>query len=247
MPVHDWTRVSAGTFYDFHCSWIPEIKNRLNQGILPSDYYAQVEQVAGEKTSDVWTLRSGPPPGSPDPETTGGTVVTEVPPRVRFTASLEMDLYAARARHVAIRHSSGDQIVALIEVVSPGNKASRYAFQTFVDKAVAALAQGYHLLLIDLFPPGPRDPQGIHGAVWSALGDDSYVAPPDRPLTLVAYAASLTKTAYIEPLAVGDRLTTMPLFLTASTYVTVPLEESYQATYGGVPRRWRQVLEGTRS
>src|SRR5262249_35086165 len=130
MPVHDWTRVSAGTFHDFHCSWIPEIKNRLNQGILPSDYYAQVEQVAGEMTADVWTLRSGPPPGS-------------------------MALYAARARHIAIRHSSGDHIVALIEVVSPGNKASRYAFQTFVDKAVAALSQGYHLLLIDLFPPGP--------------------------------------------------------------------------------------------
>jgi hypothetical protein len=37
----------------------------------------------------------------------------------------------------------------------------------------------------------------------------------------------------------------MPLFLTASTYVTVPLEESYQAAYSGVPRRWRQVLEGT--
>jgi hypothetical protein len=245
MPVHDWTRVSAGTFHDFHCSWIPEIKNRLNQGILPSDYYAQVEQVAGEMAADVLTLRSGPPPESPDPDTTGGAVVTAVPPRVRFTASLEMDLYVARARQVVIRHSSGDQIVALIEVMSPGNKASRYAFQTFVDKAVAALSQGYHLLLIDLFPPGPRDPQGMHGAVWSALGDDSYLAPPDKPLTLAAYAAGLTKTAYIEPLAVGDPLTPMPLFLTGSTYVAVPLEESYQAAYGGVPRRWRQVLEET--
>jgi hypothetical protein len=245
MPVHDWTRVSAGTFHDFHCSWIPEIKNRLNKGILPSDYYAQVEQVAGEVTADVLTLRSDPPPESPGPDTTGGTVVTAVPPQVRFTASLEMDLYAARARQVVIRHSSGDRIVALIEVMSPGNKASRYAFQTFVDKAVAALSQGYHLLLIDLFPPGPRDPQGIHGAVWSALGDDSYVAPPDKPLTLAAYAAGLTKTAYIEPLALDDPLTGMPLFLTASTYVAVPLEESYQAAYSGVPRRWRQVLEGT--
>ena len=22
MPTHDWTRVSAGTFHDFHCTWI---------------------------------------------------------------------------------------------------------------------------------------------------------------------------------------------------------------------------------
>ena len=45
MPVHDWTRVSAGTFHDFHCTWIPEIKNRLNEGGLPAEYYAQVEQI----------------------------------------------------------------------------------------------------------------------------------------------------------------------------------------------------------
>jgi hypothetical protein len=97
-------------------------------------------------------------------------------------------------------------------------------------------------LLIDLVPPGPRDPQGIHGALWADLGDDSYVAPSDQPLTLAAYAAGPTLKAYVEPLAVGDPLTPMPLFLTPSAYVTVPLEETYQAAYRGVPRRWREVL-----
>jgi hypothetical protein len=97
-------------------------------------------------------------------------------------------------------------------------------------------------LLIDLLPPGPRDPQGIHGALWADLGDDSYVAPSDQPLTLAAYGAGPTLKAYVEPLAVGDPLTPMPLFLTPSAYVTVPLEETYQAAYRGVPRRWREVL-----
>jgi len=41
MPMHDWTRVSAGTFHDFHCSWIAELKKTLNGGLLPPDYYAQ--------------------------------------------------------------------------------------------------------------------------------------------------------------------------------------------------------------
>ena len=50
------------------------------------------------------------------------------------------------------------------------------------------------------------------------------------------------KKAYVEPFAVGDTLMAMPLFLTASTYVSVPLEETYQAAYRGVPRRWREVL-----
>jgi hypothetical protein len=29
MPVHDWTRVSAGTFHHFHQAWIVEISNSL--------------------------------------------------------------------------------------------------------------------------------------------------------------------------------------------------------------------------
>jgi hypothetical protein len=245
MPVHDWTRVSAGTFHDFHCTWIPEIKHRLNEGVLPSEYYAQVEQIAGDTIADILTLRTDPIPGPPEPEDGRGamTAVATVPPRVRITAELETDTYAGRARRVAIRHSSDDRVVALIEVLSPGNKASRTAFQTFVSKAAWALRQGCHLLLVDLLPPGPRDPQGIHGALWAELGDDSYLAPPDQPLTLAAYSAGPRMTAYVEPLALGDPLTLMPLFLTPSSYVTVPLEETYQAAYRGVPRRWRQVLD----
>jgi uncharacterized protein DUF4058 len=245
MPVHDWTRVNAGTFHDFHCTWTPEIKNRLNEGILPPAYYAQVEQVAGEMTADILTLRTEPSFGMLDLDDGGdpATAVAVVPPKVHFTAELEIDSYAARARRVVIRHSSDDRIVALIEVLSPGNKSSRAAFQTFVNKAVDALRQGCHLLLIDLLPPGPRDPQGIHGALWTELGDDSYVAPPDKPLTLAAYSSGPRKMAYIEPLTVGDPLTPMPLFLTASTYVPVPLEETYEAAYRGVPRRWRVILD----
>ena len=67
----------------------------------------------------------------------------------------------------------------------------------------------------------------------------------DKPLTLAAYSAGLVKTAYVEPLAVGDELSSMPLFLSASAYVSVPLEETYLAAYGGVPHRWRRVLEQT--
>jgi hypothetical protein len=169
-------------------------------------------------TADILTLRAEPASRTSDPDEGGGlaTVVPAVPPKVRFTAELEIDSYAARARRVVIRHSSDDHIVAMIEVLSPGNKSSRTAFQTFVNKA-AALKQGCHLLLIDLLPPGPRDPAGIHGALWAELGDDSYVAPRDQPLTLASYSSGPRKKAYVEPLAVGDLLTPMPLFWTAAT------------------------------
>lgn len=35
MPIHDWTRVTAGTWHDFHLAWIAELRNVLNGGLLP--------------------------------------------------------------------------------------------------------------------------------------------------------------------------------------------------------------------
>src|SRR5262249_30031668 len=108
-----------------------------------------------------------------------------------------------------------------------------------------ALYRGYHLLLLDLHPPGRRDSQGIHGALWTEICDDSYRAPLDKPLTLAAYSADLIKTAYVEPVAVGDTLPDMPLFLDPESYIPVPLEATYQAAWRGVPQRWRRVLEAS--
>lgn len=52
MPIHDWTRVEAGIFHDFHQKWARAIKPALNSGLLPPDYYALLEQVAGRSRRD---------------------------------------------------------------------------------------------------------------------------------------------------------------------------------------------------
>src|SRR5207244_11703001 len=57
MAVHDWTRVEAGIFHDFHHAWIEEIKRALNNGVLPDDYYALAEQFAAGLGPDVLTLQ----------------------------------------------------------------------------------------------------------------------------------------------------------------------------------------------
>jgi hypothetical protein len=115
--------------------------------------------------------------------------------------------------------------------------------KSFVEKAVEALYRGYHLLIVDLFPPGRRDPSGIHAAIWAEITDEPFLPPSDEPLTLAAYSAGLRKTAYVEPTAVGHELIDMPLFLTEEMYVNVPLEATYRAAYRGVPKRWRDVLD----
>ena len=63
--------------------------------------------------------------------------------------------YARMANRILIRHPLG-HVVAVVEIVSPGNKDSRHSLRSFVEKAVTILRGGVHLLIIDLFPP--RDP-----------------------------------------------------------------------------------------
>src|SRR4029079_9260433 len=98
------------------------------------------------------------------------------------------------------------------------------AINSFVEKAQEALFRGYHLLIIDLFPPGPRDPKGIHAAIWDGFSAEPFGHPPGEPLTLVAYSAGEPKRAYIEPTAVGRELIEMPLFLEPEFSIHLPLE-----------------------
>ena len=246
MPIHDWTRVGAGTFHHFHHLWVGEISKALNAGILPPEYYAYAEQIAGDFGPDVLTLQETIPGRGPEKANApaGAVALAETPPRVRLTMDLELSRYTRRQRGVILRHSSNDRVIAIIEVVSPGNKASRNGLRTFIEKACAALNHGVHLLLLDLLPPTPRDPQGIHGALLEELENTEYAAPPDKPLTLAAYAAGAATRAFVEPAAVGDLLPNMPLFLDPDYYVGVPLETTYQAAWLGVPRNDRKVLEG---
>ncbi len=243
MPVHDWTRVNAGIFHDFHNAWITANRDVLNNGLLPPDYYALAEQFAAGRGPDVLTLQEADSSGDASPDGPRGLVaVATAPPKVRFTATAEVNQYALRKSRIAVRHVSGDRVIAFLEILAPGNKSSRHALRSFVSKAVSAVTHGIHLLLIDLFPPGRRDPRGIHGAVWEELGE-SNVMPNDKPLTLAAYSAGYCPTAYVEPVAVGDVLPDMPLFLTPDDYIPVGLEATYLAAWRGVPKKWRNVLE----
>jgi hypothetical protein len=244
MPIHDWTRVDAGIFHAFHHDWITELSRALNRGLLPAAYYALPEQIAGGLGPDVLTLRrpgsNGRPPTPEPPE--GGVALAVAPPTVRIRMRSEANRHAARAKAVAIRHVSNHQVVALVEIVSPGNKNNQNGLNAFVGKAREALAAGIHLLLVDLFPPGARDPQGIHRAVWGDDCGEEFALPEDKPLTCVAYVGGPGAEAFIEPVAVGDALPEMPLFLTPDVYVAVPLEATYRAAWEGLPAYWRDVL-----
>src|ERR1039457_5599239 len=203
MPVHDWSRIYAGAFHDFHLAWIAELRKTLNSGLLPPEYYAMAEQVAGPAIADVLTLQTanGPAEGWSGEPIAGATAVAIAPPRVSDRESIEEDVYTQRQRTIVIHHSSNDRIVALIEILSSGNKSSIKEFRSFVSKAVEALDRGYHLLLLDLQPPTARDPDGIHAAIWAQYGGKPNRYPTAKPLTMVAYDAGPPTVAYVQRMA----------------------------------------------
>ncbi len=238
MPIHDWSRVRSNRFHDFHQNWTIAIRNALNAGLLPTGYFAMVEQKAGGPEPNVVTLEL-PPSAERGP---GGVAVDLQPPKARFVARTETEGSARKANRITVRHSEGD-VVAVLEIVSPGNKDSRHAVRAFARKAVELLQAGVHLLIVDLFPPSRPDPQGAHKVIWDRLRDEPFALPPDKPLTVAAYPASTETVAYVEPVAVGGALPDMPVYLTADCYVPCPLEATYQTAWEQFPAPLKGPLE----
>ncbi|HVA49280.1 MAG TPA: DUF4058 family protein [Pirellulales bacterium] len=245
MPMHDWMQVDAGIFHDFHLAWTVELRNALNEGLLPADYYALMEQHAGRRISDLIALHRSSPEMEPSavPPPRGGLALAEAPPQVVRSGELAPSARSLR-RTLAIRHVSGHRLVAVVEIVSPGNKDRLEHVEELAGKIDGFLGAGIHAMVIDVFAPGRYDPHGIDGVVreFYSGADNTDENSPGPPPCVVSYCAALTIGVYRGPLAVGRNLPEMPLFIHPERYVNVPLEESYQAAFRGVPSFWKQAL-----
>lgn len=247
MPIHDWSRVGAGIFHHFHQNWIIQIAHALNSGVLPPDYYALAEQFASGFGPDVLTLQA---PGGDDQAIDRAGIgprpgTSLAAPKIRPTAETDMAFYRRRQSVVAVRHTSGDPVIAMVEVISPGNKAARNPFRAFVQKATDLIEAGVHLVLLDVLGPSRRDANGVHGAVWEAIAGEKYRLPEQKPLTFASYETGDRVRAYVLHAAVGDSLPELPLFLEPERSVDIPLDATYAAAFAEVPARWRRVVEPT--
>ena len=243
MPLHDWTRVDHSTFHHFHNGWLQHLSEQLNQGGLPPEFYALTESYYGEREADVLTLQASPWDPVRDPA--NAVAVAERPPKLaEHMRSKHEKARRRKQRRILIRRTSNHGVVAWIELVSPANKDRRSNVTKFAKKLSAALEVGLHGILLDILPPGPSDPRGMHAAVWKQCAKGQYALPSDQPLCVASYVADDVVEAYLSPLAVEDEIPATPLFLEVGWYVEVPLERTYMDAYNGMPRYWQDVLEG---
>lgn len=241
MPVHDWTRVPSGLFHHFHQDWSIEIARRLNGGALPKGFSALVEQRNGPWEADVLTVEARTKVKQPSDDN-GSATQTFSRPATRIVRTTDKESYAGRANRIVVKHHLG-RTVAVIEILSPGNKHSKSAIREFVEKTIDYRQSGVHVLLIDLFPPTPRDPHGIHKLIWDEFIEEEFIFPAGHDRLLASYEiGSAQRTAFVESVAVGDALPEMPLFLSERLSVQMALESTYCATWDASPEELRVAV-----
>lgn len=225
MPMHDWTRAWAADWHNMHLGWVVYLTDRLNQFLLPPDHsYSLMEfneaPLDSTRKFDI--------------------------PKIDFDPWDEEQLYIRRRQTIALRRVRDHGKFGLIEITSPGLKQNATAFAAFVGKMVTAIRRGFTVLLIDPFPPTDRVPHHLHSAIWKELTGKPFAPEDSKPLTVASYPppGSERFRGYLEPLAVGDHLPDMPLFLSGEEYVTTPLEETYAAAWKGYPAFLRKMVEG---
>lgn len=138
MPIHDWTRVYAGLFHDFHQTWTIFIKNAMNQGILPQGLTALVEQKSGPRESDVLTVDAFPTQQS---DRSRGGLLTAVPPTTRIVRESTKEFYSDLANRIVVNIQVG-RTVAVIEVAPPGDRSFSGHSRNLSIKALVLFTQG---------------------------------------------------------------------------------------------------------
>jgi len=240
MPLHDWRRLNAGIYHDFHTLWIGCIRRVMNAA-LPQDYYALAEQPVGSLVPDVLALHRRGGAGSFTANDSGGLAVAvrDVAGRARQPVS---------QRRVVIRHASGDRVVAIIELVSWGNKRTVALQNAFCRKLADVVQSGVHLLYVDPFAPPPGDDRTLHHVLWRRLGGRArHDLGTPSPGTVGSYEATTPPRCYVNPLPVGLPLPAMPVFLDDGASIALALDAAYAAAYADVLPMHKQILEANPS
>ena len=168
----------------------------------------------------------------PDALVDGGQALrTALAPTFTVEAALgDQDEYEVRIYDAA----RGRQLVAAIELVSPSNKDRSDSRELFVGKVAAMLQQGVCVSLVDLVSVRRVN---LYADLLTLIGAvDPQLAPTPPHLyavTLRSRKPSRGRSlldAWFYPMAIGQQLPTLPIWLTGDERVELPLETSYKET-----------------
>jgi len=222
-PHHHWE--------SFHSNWATRIADGIAP-LLPPEYQVEEHTHAGVGFEiDVATFQQPPSPenlASSGPALATLAASTYAPPTpdhtmpAAFPETFEVRVFSTAA---------GLTLVAVIELVSPGNKdrhAERLAFAT---KCASYLAQGVSLIVVDVVTNRQANLHNEIIRLMEAAPDQAF--PADVNLYATAYrpvrrGESEEIDLWMRSLALGAPLPTLPLRLTGDLFIPVDFEAAYQ-------------------
>ncbi len=132
------------------------------------------------------------------------------------------------AQRIEIQHAEGRTLVAVVEMIAPAYKADGAMIEAFVKKSLATLKRGVHVTIVDVLPDPVELPGGFGQAITSRVAEAGAVC-----------------SAHPRPCAVGEAIPPLSLHLTATLFVTLPLEDAYLTAWAGFPKFLRDGLGGS--
>ncbi len=224
MPLRDHFRppvAKRSSWEGFHGFWpaamVQELANKLPTGYVAEPRvhlgsYFEIDVCAFEATGND-------APSDPGRES-NGAAEAEIPEQYEYEV-LIFDL------------DRGRQLVAAVEIVSPANKDRPDSRQIFVAKCAGLLQKGVCTSIVDLVSIRHFN---LYADLLALLGRSD---PAFSPVTPPIYAVTCRKrmvdrTTRLETwshaLGMGQRLPTLPIWLTETDAVSLDLEASYEET-----------------
>jgi hypothetical protein len=227
-PVNDKHRWDA-----VHGQWPGEIVRTLFD-LLPAGFVAEPKIHHGSSFEvDVSMLEEDDRQSFADEsEAAGGTAtLTATAPPLTVPADLsELDEYEI----LVYDTDRSRTLVAAIELVSPANKDRPETRQQFLGKVDALLRQDVCVSIVDLVT---KYQSNLYAELLARFGQtDPRLGDPPAPLYAVTLRGRKPKKRravldlWCFPLTVGQPLPTIPLWLSSTLRIELPLEPSYQET-----------------
>jgi len=202
--------------------------------ILPEPYFAEPGVHLGTLYEvDIGTYRDLKPDSPAVGPSEGGiAVATYAPPQPTLTVEPRLplqDVYEVRI-YDSRRHR---RLVAAIEIVSPSNKNRPETRTTFVSKVASLLKQDICVSVVDVVTTHDFNLY----AEFLSFVDSADPALGEEPAPIYSMTARMRSAgghrlmdSWYHPLALGEPLPTLPIWLTDSSAISLDLEASYEET-----------------
>ncbi|HET6881995.1 MAG TPA: DUF4058 family protein [Pirellulales bacterium] len=233
MPLRDHFRSPLDDVHswdELHGLWPATIVRALVE-VLPEPYYAAPGVHLGTLYEiDVGTYGDVAPQAS-DPGR-GGVAAAYAPPKPTRTAEARLpkqDLYEVRIYDGRRKR----RLVAAIEIVSPSNKDRPERRGAFLMKVAALLEHDVCVSIVDVVTTSDFN---LYSELLNFIESDD-AALGDRPPPIYAATVRMREEAHCglidewyHPLAIGQALPILPLWLTPTWAISLDLETTYEET-----------------